>query len=66
MFKTMFPESIMKYGKYKGMMMRNVPAQYLLWGFVNDRVRPEVAFYVNRYLEEIKERMLDEMVIDKK
>lgn len=38
--------SIMPYGKYKGRQIKDVPADYLLWLYYNDRASPEIEEYV--------------------
>jgi len=38
--------SIMPYGKYKGTKMANVPPDYLLWLYDNDRCSGEVKIYI--------------------
>ena len=38
--------SLMPYGKHKGQKMANIPPDYLLWLFENNKCTPEVAKYV--------------------
>jgi uncharacterized protein (DUF3820 family) len=42
--------SIMPYGKYNGHRLKNVPAEYLLWIFENNKTTPQMAKYINRYI----------------
>lgn len=44
-------ESIMPWGKYKGYSMINVPANYLLWLYENDKCDPEVKEYIEDNLD---------------
>lgn len=39
-------ESIMPWGIHKGSRMANVPAQYLIWLYENDKCRGEVKTYI--------------------
>ena len=47
-------ESKMPFGKYEGVPMINVPAEYLIWIFENNKCTKEVAFYINKNLENLK------------
>lgn len=38
--------SLMPYGKYRGVKMINVPADYLLWLFDNNKCSGEVRAYI--------------------
>lgn len=38
--------SIMPYGKYEGRQIKDVPADYLLWLYYNDRASPAIEEYV--------------------
>lgn len=44
----------MPYGKYKGTPMANVPADYLLWLYENDRCSDDVRDYIFDNLDIIK------------
>jgi uncharacterized protein (DUF3820 family) len=46
--------SIMPFGKYKGEKMANVPSDYLLWLFENNKCFGEVKSYIADNLEVIK------------
>lgn len=52
-------DSPMPYGKYKGLPMEEVPADYLIWLVDNSRASPEIIEYVKENREvldkEIKE-----------
>ncbi len=45
----------MPYGKHKGEKLANVPAQYLLWLYTNDKATPEVKQYIEDNKEELKQ-----------
>ncbi len=44
-------ESKMPWGKHKGEMMINVPAQYLLWLYDNNKCSLEIREYINKNME---------------
>lgn len=44
-------KSLMPYGKYKGVEMANVPADYLLWLYDNEKCSNEVKDYIVENLE---------------
>lgn len=44
-------KSLMPYGKYKGVEMANVPADYLLWLYDNEKCSNEVKDYIVDNLE---------------
>lgn len=46
--------SLMPFGKYKGEKMANVPPEYLLWIFENNKCTPDVAKYISDNLDVIK------------
>lgn len=46
--------SLMPFGKYKGEKMANVPSDYLLWIFENNKCTQEVAKYIAENLDVIK------------
>jgi len=46
--------SLMPFGKDKGEKMANVPPEYLLWIFENNKCTTEVAKYISENLEVIK------------
>ena len=50
----MTDNSIMPFGKFKGEKMANVPSEYLLWLFENNKCTPEVAKYIADNIEVIK------------
>ena len=47
-------DSIMPWGKFKGTKMGNVPAEYLLWLYENDKCDEPVKEYIEDNLEVIK------------
>lgn len=47
-------ESIMPFGLFKGEKMANVPADYLLWIFDNNKCTPDVAKYIADNLDVLK------------
>lgn len=60
--KTLEDTDAIGFGKYKGTLLANVPASYLIWCYDNDRLPPDVRFYVRRnydvLLKEIKDESL--------
>jgi uncharacterized protein (DUF3820 family) len=50
----MTDNSLMPFGKYKGEKMANVPSDYLLWIFENNKCTQEVAKYIAENLDVIK------------
>jgi len=44
----------MPFGKYRGEKMANVPADYLIWIFENNKCTPDVAKYIAENLSVIK------------
>lgn len=50
----MTDNSLMPYGKHKGQKMANVPPDYLIWLFENNKCTPEVAKYIAENLDVIK------------
>ncbi len=44
-------KSLMPYGKYKGVEMANVPADYLLWLYDNEKCSNDVKDYIVENLE---------------
>jgi len=49
--------SIMPYGKYKGKKMANVPPEYLLWLYENDKCQNYVKNYIIENLDVIKQQI---------
>ena len=47
-------QSPMPYGKHKGTAMANVPSQYLLWLYENQKCTPEVREYVTDNLDALR------------
>ena len=50
----MTDESTMPYGKHKGQKMANIPPDYLIWLFENNKCTPEVAKYIAENLDVLK------------
>lgn len=46
MAKRLEDNDLMPHGKYKGQKMKDVPDHYLIWAYINDRLKPEVSRYV--------------------
>lgn len=55
--------SPMPYGKHKGKAMFDVPAEYLLWLYDNNKCSEGVAQYIEKNKDEIKERANAEAAI---
>ena len=49
--------SLMPYGKYKGEKMANVPPDYLLWLYENDKCQNYVKNYIIENLDVIKQQI---------
>ena len=41
--------SIMPYGQYMGRQMKEIPIEYFVWSYVNNRLRADVADYIKEY-----------------
>ena len=50
----MTDNSLMLFGKHRGEKMANVPPEYLLWIFENNKCTTEVAKYIAENLDVIK------------
>ena len=46
--------SSMPFGKYKMQKMANIPADYLIWLFDNNKCTPEVAKYINENIDVLR------------
>ena len=53
----MTDESIMPFGKFKGESMANVPADYLLWLYENNKCFGEIKAYIVDNLQVIKDEI---------
>lgn len=49
--------SIMPFGKYKGEKMIDVPADYLLWLYENNKSKGELKAYIEDNLDVIKDQI---------
>jgi uncharacterized protein (DUF3820 family) len=47
-------ESTMPFGKYKGQKMANVPADYLIWLYENNKCSNDVREYIEDNLEVLR------------
>jgi|WetSurMetagenome_2_1015567.scaffolds.fasta_scaffold03883_17 uncharacterized protein (DUF3820 family) len=52
----------MPFGKYKGEMMANIPAEYLIWLYENGKCYGDV----KKYLDENIDTLVAEVAMDKK
>lgn len=43
-------------GKYRGTLMKDVPAWYLVWCYENQKLRSDVAGYVLRNIETLRKK----------
>jgi uncharacterized protein (DUF3820 family) len=50
-------KSPMPYGKYKGTPMCNVPADYLLWLYENQKFNREVRIYIEDNMQALKQEI---------
>ena len=48
---------LMPYGEYKGQKMANVPPEYLIWLYDNDKCSDEVYDYICDNLETLKQEV---------
>lgn len=53
----MTDESIMPFGKFKGMKMANIDASYLIWLFENGKCYGEVKAYITQNISVLKEEV---------
>ena len=47
-------ETLMPFGKHKGKKLANVPANYLLWLFDQDWIKPDMKLYINENMDALK------------
>ena len=52
--------SFMTFGKYAGIRMANVPAEYLIWIYENKKCRADVAEYVKENLDVLRKQAEEE------
>lgn len=50
-------ESPMPFGKHKGEKMANVPAEYLLWCYENEKCSSDVSKYIKENYDVLKEEV---------
>jgi uncharacterized protein (DUF3820 family) len=50
-------EDLMPWGKYEGVPMEDVPAQYLLWCYHNDKISDEVKEYVEENMDALEKEL---------
>lgn len=55
--KKLTDDSLMPYGKHKGVKMANVPADYLLWLFDNNKSTGEVTVYIHDNMDTLKKEV---------
>lgn len=53
--------SPMPYGKYKGKKIKDLPADYLLWLYYNNRAIMAIRSYVGKHIRELEQQALEEM-----
>lgn len=51
----------MPYGKYEGRQIKDVPADYLLWLYYNNRAIMAIRSYVEKHIRELEQQALEEM-----
>ncbi|MCL2651969.1 MAG: DUF3820 family protein [Candidatus Azobacteroides sp.] len=56
--------SQMPFGKYQGMAMINVPADYLMWLYDNNKCNSEVRVYIVENLDVLKKEINDKQKND--
>lgn len=60
MVKTLTEKDYIDFGKYKGTLLKDVPASYLLWCENNNKITPTVRKYVRLHYSELLKRRKDE------
>lgn len=53
--------SPMPYGKYKGKKIKDLPSDYLLWLYYNNRAIMAIRSYVEKHIRELEQQALEEM-----
>lgn len=53
--------SILTFGKYKDIKIKDIPAEYLLFIFENNYCPANIAFYINRNLDSIKQKAIQKI-----
>jgi uncharacterized protein (DUF3820 family) len=56
-FKIMDDNSIMPFGKYKGIELANVPAKYLLWLYYEGNLSGQLKKYITDNLDVLKKEV---------
>ena len=59
MSKKLTDSSPMPYGKHRGLKMEDVPADYLLWLYKNDKTNEEVREYIEENLDVLNKEAKD-------
>ena len=52
--KSFTDETPMPWGKYKGTALANVPADYLIWLYDNNKAYGKLAYYIHRNLDVLR------------
>jgi len=52
--KKLTDESLMPYGKHKGEKMANVPPEYLIWLYDNEKCSRDVSLYIKDNLDVLR------------
>jgi len=47
-------ETPMPWGKYKGTAMANVPADYLIWLYENNKAHGKLLYYIHRNMDVLR------------
>lgn len=58
--KTLTDKDLMPFGKHKGVAMANVPADYLLWLYENNKCSGEVKAYIIDNMDVINSEIKNE------
>lgn len=61
MGSTMEDSDLMPYGKYQGKAMADVPADYLLWLWDNNKCRGSVKLYINKNMIQLRDEAKNKM-----
>lgn len=57
MARMMTENDPIDFGKYQGTPLKDVPASYLMWCLLNDRITPAVKRYVKENFDKIQKQV---------
>lgn len=53
--------TIMPFGVFKGKKLANIPADYLLWLFVNKRTNPPLKIYIEQNMQILEKEITNKL-----